>query len=91
MRQATADEVAEALAAAQQPSPIVVFKKARTGSTWLADMLTQDERVAFFRHDVDDAGALSLEKAADALESIPRAALASAAHGREWPQARRVG
>ena len=34
--------------------------------------------MAFFRHDVDDAGVLSLEKAADALKSIQRAALASA-------------
>ena len=40
-----------AITAAQQPSPIVVFKKARTGSTWLADMLEKDERVAFFRHE----------------------------------------
>ena len=36
------------MALAQQPAPIVVFKKARTGSTWLADMLEQDDRVAFF-------------------------------------------
>ena len=40
-----------AIATAQQPAPIVVFKKARTGSTWLADMLEQDDRVAFFRHE----------------------------------------
>ena len=40
-----------AIATAQQPSPVVVFKKARTGSTWLADMLEQDDRVAFFRHE----------------------------------------
>ena len=40
-----------ALVAAQQPAPIVVFKKSRTGSTWLADMLAQDARVAFFRHE----------------------------------------
>ena len=39
------------LVAAQQPAPIVVFKKSRTGSTWLADMLAQDARVAFFRHE----------------------------------------
>ena len=48
--------IAMALAAAQQPAPIVVFKKARTGSTWLADMLEKDERVAFFRHEAQGCG-----------------------------------
>ena len=62
------------MALAQQPAPIVVFKKARTGSTWLADMLEKDERVAFFRHEAQ--GCFS-----DDAERTPRCAPRLARHG----------
>ena len=50
-RPAVAIAWAAHLSMGQQPAPVVVFKKARTGSTWLADMLEKDDRVAFFRHE----------------------------------------
>ena len=31
--------------------PLVVFKRGRTGSTWFADLLTNEPAVAFFAHD----------------------------------------
>ena len=39
-----------AMTAAQTPA-VVIFKRARTGSTWMADMLAQEAQVAFFRHE----------------------------------------
>jgi LPS sulfotransferase NodH len=61
-----------ALAAAQQPSPVVVFKKSRTGSTWLADMLAQDARVAFFRHEAQGCFTDDAERTRKALEVMVR-------------------
>ena len=60
------------LAAAQQPSPIVVFKKARTGSTWLADMLASDARVVFFRHEAQGCFSDDAERTRKAFEVMVR-------------------
>ena len=61
-----------AITAAQQPAPIVVFKKARTGSTWLADMLEKDERVAFFRHEAQGCFSDDADRTRKAFEVMVR-------------------
>ena len=61
-----------ATAMAQQPPPVVVFKKARTGSTWLADMLEKDDRVAFFRHEAQGCFSDGAEPRERAFEVMAR-------------------
>ena len=60
------------MALAQQPAPIVVFKKARTGSTWLADVLEKDERVAFFRHEAQGCFSDDADRTRKAFEVMVR-------------------
>ena len=67
-RPAVAVAWAAHLSMGQQPSPVVVFKKARTGSTWLADMLEQDDRVAFFRHEAQGCFTDDAERTRKAFE-----------------------